>query len=111
MNMAVEDLAERVRALLPAEANIREQKMFGGLCFMLNGNMLVAPVKDGSMLVRVGKDGLAAALRRTGASIMDMSGRKMSGFVVVSGDALEDESVLGEWIDLARAFVRTLPAK
>ena len=111
MSMAVDDLAERIRALLPPEENIREKRMFGGICFMLDGNMLVCPVKDGSMMVRTGKNGMAAALRRTGANVMDMSGRKVSGFVVVSGDALEDESVLGEWIDLARAFVRTLPPK
>ncbi|NGP17934.1 TfoX/Sxy family protein [Devosia aurantiaca] len=111
MSMASEELADRVRDLLPRGKNIREQKMFGGRCFMLDGNMLVAPLKDGSLLVRTGKDGMASALRREGANIMDMSGRQMSGFVLVSGDAIEDESALGEWIDLARAFVRTLPAK
>ncbi|QQR40301.1 TfoX/Sxy family protein [Devosia rhizoryzae] len=111
MSMASEELADRVRGLLPGGENIREQKMFGGICFMLDGHMLVAPGSDGSLMVRVGKDGMEAALRRQGASVMEMKGRKMGGFILVSGDAIEDESALGEWIDLARAFVRTLPAK
>jgi hypothetical protein len=111
MSLATEELAERIRALLPDDENIGERKMFGALAFMLDGNMLVAPLKDGTLLVRVGKDGMEAALRRPGASVMDMSGRQMGGFVVVSGDAVEDESALGEWIDTARRFVRTLPPK
>jgi TfoX/Sxy family transcriptional regulator of competence genes len=111
VSMATEDLADRIRVLLPPEETIREQKMFGAQAFMLNGNMLVAPMKDGSLLVRVGKEGMDAALAQPGASIMDMGGRTMGGFVVVSGDAVENEFVLGEWIDRARAFVRTLPPK
>jgi hypothetical protein len=111
MSMAVEELSERIRDLLPGEEHVREQKMFGAMCFMLNGNMLVAPLKDGSLLVRTGKDGMDAALRRPGTSLMKMNGRRMNGFVVVSGDAVEDDSALGEWIDVARAFVHTLPAK
>lgn len=111
MTMATEDLAERIRALLPEGANIREQKMFGAMCFMLDGNMLVAPLKDGSLLVRTGKEGMDPALRRPGTTVMDMAGRSMTGFIVVSGDAVEDDSALGEWVELARAFVATLPPK
>ena len=111
MSLASEELAERIRALLPPEEMAREQKMFGAIAFMVNGNMLVAPLKDGSLMVRVGKDGLEAALALPGASIMDMRGKPVSGFVVVSGDAIEDEFVLGEWIDRARSFVKTLPPK
>lgn len=111
MSMASEELADRIRALLSPDEIIREQKMFGAQAFMLHGNMLVAPMKDGSLLVRVGKDGMDAALGQQGASIMDMGGRTMGGFVVVSGDAIEEDFVLGEWLDRARAFVRTLPPK
>ncbi|MHA6297787.1 TfoX/Sxy family protein [Devosia sp. CAU 1758] len=111
MSMASEELAERIRAILPPEENIREQKMFGAIAFMLDGNMLVAPTKEGSMLVRVGKDGMEAALTQPGAIAMEMGGRAISGFVEVSGDAIEEDFVLGEWLDRARAFVRTLPKK
>ena len=111
MSMARDELADRVRDFLPALASIIEKKMFGGIAFMLDGNMLVCPLKDGSLMVRVGKDGMAAALGRPGAEAMEMNGRTMGGFVVVSGDALEDYHDLEQWIDRALAFVRTLPAK
>ncbi|MBJ3783954.1 TfoX/Sxy family protein [Devosia sediminis] len=111
MSMATDELADRVRGLLPVRGNVREQKMFGAQAFMLDGNMLVAPLKDGSLLVRVGKDGMEDALAQPGAGIMDMAGKSMGGFVVVSGDAIEDDYALGQWIDRALAFVRTLPAK
>jgi hypothetical protein len=111
MSMASEELAERIRALLPPEENIHEQKMFGGIAFMLDGNMLVAPTKEGSMLVRVGKHGMEHAIRQPGARIMEMGGRAMNGFVEVSGDTIEEDFALGEWIDRARAFVKTLPKK
>ena len=111
MSMAKDELADRIRALLPPDEVVREQKMFGAQAFMLNGNMLVAPMKDGSLLVRVGRDGMDDALSRPGASIMEMGGRSMGGFVVVGGDTVEEDFVLGEWLDRARAFVKTLPPK
>ncbi len=111
MSMAVQELAERVRALLPPGDSIREQKMFGSIAFMLSGNMLVAPMKDGSLLVRTGKDGQVEALQQPGAGVMSMTGRVMSGYVQVEGDAIEDDEVLSGWISRARAFVRTLPPK
>ncbi len=110
MSMASEELANRIRDLLP-NAAIREQKMFGGIAFMLEGNMLVGPMKDGSLLVRVGKEGMDKALALPGAGIMTMGSKTMTGFVVVSGDAIEEDFALGEWIDRAHAFVKTLPPK
>lgn len=111
MSMASDELSERIRALLPPQANVREQKMFGARAFMLDGNMLVAPLKDGTLLVRVGKDGMKDALAQPGTSVMAMTGRTMSGFVVVSGDEIEDDDALAGWIDRARSFVLTLPPK
>lgn len=111
MSMAREELADRIRALLPPGLHPREKRMFGGIAFMQDGNMLVCPLKDGALLVRVGKDGMDAALARPGAEIMEMSGRTMGGFVVVSGDAIEDHEDLAGWISTAHAFVRTLPPK
>ena len=111
MSMASEELADRIRDLLTPGENIREQKMFGANAFMSNGHMLVAPMKDGSLLVRVGKDGVDEAVAQEGATVMEMGGRTMGGFVVVSGDALEEDFALGEWLDRARNFVKTLPPK
>lgn len=111
MSMASEELAERIRALLPPWAPVAEKKMFGGIAFMLAGNMLVCPTKGGSLIVRVGKDRMADALARPGAQIMGMNGRSMSGFVVLGGDAIEDDDVLADWLTLARDFVATLPPK
>ena len=111
MSLASEELSDRIRALLPPLLAVSEQKMFGGRCFMLDGNMLVCPVKDGGLLVRVGKDGYSDALTLPGAEPMTMGSKTMSGFIQVTGDVLEDDDVLLGWIDRARAFVGTLPGK
>ncbi len=110
MSLALEELSERIRALTP-DLDLVEKKMFNGRAFMHRGNMLVCPIKDGTLLVRVGKDGMAAALERPGAGPMIMNGRTMGGFVFVSGDAIEEDDALQDWIATARAFVDTLPAK
>jgi hypothetical protein len=97
-----------VRAAL-ADVAVREVRMFGGVGFMLNGNMLVATSKRG-LLARVGKDAQAAALARPGARIMEMRGRIMQGYVFIDPSALTKASV-ADWLRLARAFVETLPPK
>lgn len=110
MSLALEELSERIRALTP-DLVLVEKKMFNGRAFMHRGNMLVCPIKDGTLLVRVGKDGMEAALARPGAAPMVMNGRTMGGFVFVSGDAIEDDDMLQGWIETARTFVDTLPSK
>ena len=108
--MAVDDdLAGRVRALLAGNGQLREVRMFGGLCFMLNGNMIAGTSKRG-LLVRVGKKQHAAALARPDARPMEMSGRLMGGYVVVDPPPTDDRA-LREWLEFAIAFVQTLPAK
>jgi len=111
MSEASEHLADRIRTALGDRYGYREQKMFGGRAFMLNGNMFVGPMKDGALLVRVGKERYDEALTRPGAAPMTMTGRTMSGFVQVEPDAIEDDEDLTGWIDYALAFVTTLPAK
>lgn len=111
MSWDVEEMAERIRRQLGDRPDIREQKMFGGVAFMLNGNMLVGPIKGGGLLARVGKDAYADALELPGAGPMMFTGREMAGFVEVSGDVLEEDEALAEWIGRAEAFVTTLPAK
>jgi TfoX/Sxy family transcriptional regulator of competence genes len=104
-----ENLAERIRAVLAGTGSVREVRMFGGLCFMLNGNMVAGASKRG-LLVRVGKDQHTRALARPDAKRMEMSGRPMEGYVFIDPPP-RDEQTLREWLDLAVAFVNTLPAK
>src|SRR5262249_3422429 len=106
--MEADAIAATVRAAL-ADVAIREVKMFGGIGFMLNGNMVVATSKRG-LLARVGKDAQAAALARPGARIMEMRGRVMQGYVFIEPSTLTRASV-ASWLRLARAFVETLPPK
>jgi len=111
MDMAVTELADRIRPLLDGRPGLTEKRMFGGLAFMRFGNMICAPMKGGSLLVRVGKDGMDDALALPGAAPMTMRDRTMSGFVEVSGDAIEDDDALETWMARAEAFVATLPPK
>lgn len=111
MSLAAEELAERIRTRIGDRPGIVEKKMFGGIAFMVHGNMLVGPMKDGSLMVRVGKASYDDALAQPGCQPMTMSERTMSGFVVVDGDVIEDDDTLADWIARAWAFVKTLPPK
>ncbi len=107
----MEELADRIRKLLDGDPNISERKMFGGVCFMLNGNMLCGPSKTGNLMVRVGKDLEAEARKMPHTSEMNFTGRPMTGFVYVSLDGLETDDDLRYWIAFATRFVGALPAK
>jgi hypothetical protein len=111
MSAASEELASRIRSILGVRPDIVEKRMMGGVAFMLDGNMLVGPLKHGSLLARVGKENYEAALRRPGAGPMTFTGRAMSGFVEVNDEGIETDEALAEWIAYAESFVRTLPAK
>jgi len=102
-------MIERLRAALDG-LPVREQKMFGGTCFMLSGNMLVGTSKRG-LLVRVGKDGHAAALKRAHARAMEMGGREMQGYVFVAPEGTRTAKDFNAWLKTARTFVETLPPK
>lgn len=111
MSFACDELSDRIRQILDPRLPIAEKKMFGGRAFMLAGNMLVAVTKEGGLLVRIGKERMAEHLALSGAEPVTMGVRTMAGFVHVSGDVLEDDDVLAQWITSARTFVSTLPAK
>ena len=104
-----QDLAAKVRAALASVGAVREVKMFGGIGFMLNGNLLVGASKRG-LLVRVGKDRQGDALARPGARPMVMRGRSMDGYIYVDPPAL-NQRALQKWLQLALGFVQTLPSK
>jgi TfoX-like protein len=102
------ELAGAVRSALAGVKAISEVKMFGGIGFMLNGNLLVGASKRG-LLLRVGKERQSQALAQPGTRQMEMRGRLMDGYVYVD-PPIAPNTVRG-WVDLARAFVGTLPPK
>lgn len=102
------EVVQALRAAL-AGNDVREIKMFGGICFMLNGNMLAGTFRGG-LLARVGGEAQAEALAQPGASLMEMHGRPMDGFVFVTPEVLDRDAVLA-WIGRARSFVDKLPPK
>jgi TfoX/Sxy family transcriptional regulator of competence genes len=104
-----EQLAERVRVVLQSEEGVTERRMFGGLAFMLNGNMACGIVKD-ELMLRLGAEGVDAALERPHVREMDFTGRPMTGMVYVGRGGLGDAELRG-WVQQAAAFARSLPPK
>ncbi len=102
-------LADLMRQALAGRPGITEKKMFGGICWLLNGNMLAGVEKDRYMF-RVGKERQEEALGRGGASPMDFTGRPMNSIVWVEADAALDAG-LDDWIAYAARFVGGLPPK
>ena len=106
-----EALAERIRQRLCRRKNVEKKKMFGGIGFLLNGNLLVGVRKD-SLLVRLGPDQSDEALKEANVSEFKITGRgTMKGWIVVSLGGVEDDDQLSAWIRRALKFVRTRPAK
>lgn len=105
-----EGLAEILRGDLTDLGVITERKMFGGICFMLNGNMLCG-IHKGGALFRVGKDNQAAALAINGAGPMTMTGRPMGGMIDVHEEAVIDDARRAQCLALALDFVGPMPAK
>ena len=107
--MADDVLAGRVRALLSGPG-VTEKKMFGGVCFLIHGNMAVAASERG-LLVRVGKANHAAALARPNTRPMEQKGRRLEGYIYVSGDGTKKNADLRYWIGVAAKEVASLPPK
>ena len=105
-----ESLAARIRQLLAGRKDIVEKKMFGGVGFLLSGNMLVGVWQD-SLIVRLGPAGAEAALAQPHVREFDITGRPMKGWVMVEPDGMETDGQLADWVERAVAFVSTLPAK
>jgi TfoX/Sxy family transcriptional regulator of competence genes len=105
-----EVLAERIRQRLARRKNIEEKKMFGGVGFLLNGNMLVGVWKE-SLIVRLGQDEGDEALKEPHVKEFDITGRAMKGWVLLEPEGVEDDEQLRAWIQRAVKFVGALPAK
>ena len=106
-----EDLAHRVRELLADEDGISEMRMFGGLAFLLHGNMSVAVSSRGGLMVRVEPDETDALLSRAHTRPFEMRGRAMAGWIRVDPEGCTTKRQLSAWVQRGVAFARTLPAK
>ena len=105
-----ETLATRIRDALTRKKNIEERKMFGCICFLLNGNALAGVWKD-RLIARIGPDDGEAALLESHVRAFDITGKPMKKWVAVEPEGVEDDDQLTDWIRRAEEFVRTLPKK
>jgi TfoX/Sxy family transcriptional regulator of competence genes len=106
-----EALAERIRDLLAGERNLTEQRMFGGLAFLIGGNMAVGVSGQGGILVRVEPEQSDTLVAKTNAYLMEMRGRQMQGWLRVDADDVRTKRQLAKWVELGRSYARSLPAK
>jgi TfoX N-terminal domain len=106
-----EDLADRIRDLLAAERGVKEQKMFGGLAFLIGGNMAVAASGQGGALVRVDPRESDRIVNTTNARPMEMRGRQMDGWLLVAPEDLRTKRQLQKWVTIGTTYARSLPAK
>jgi TfoX/Sxy family transcriptional regulator of competence genes len=106
-----EALADRIRDLIGSEPGLTEQKMFGGLAFLIGGNMAVAASGQGGILVRVDPADSDELVASTNARLMEMRGRSMRGWLRVGAEDLGTKRQLARWVELGTTYARSLPAK
>ena len=106
-----EALADRIRDLIAGESDLTEQKMFGGLAFLIAGNMAVAASGQGGVLVRVDPEQADALIAATNARLMEMGGRRMRGWLRVDPEDVRTKRELAKWVELGTTYARSLPAK
>jgi hypothetical protein len=105
-----EELADRIRKLI-GEPNVAEKKMFGGLAFLISGNMAIGASGQGGLLVRVDPDEGESLVETTAARPMEMRGREMPGWLRVDAEDVPTREALAEWVARGTAYARSLPAK
>jgi len=105
-----EVLAQRVRETLQDELGVTERKMFGGLCFMVRGNMCCGIMGD-ELMLRVGPEQYEAALASPNARKMDFTGRAMKGMVYIDTEGIATDQALRDWVQWGLNFAGALPAK
>ena len=106
-----EKLAARIRDLLGDEPGVTEQKMFGGLGFLVHGNMAIGASSQGGALVRVDPAESDVIVAASSARPMEMRGREMRGWLRVDAESLRTKRELAKWVGLGTAYARSLPAK
>jgi hypothetical protein len=106
-----EELAQRIRDLVGGESGVTEQKMFGGLAFLIGGNMAIAASGQGGLLVHVDPESGESLLETTKARPFEMRGREMRGWLRVHSEDVRAEPELARWVELGTTYARSLPAK
>jgi hypothetical protein len=106
-----EELANRIRAALQHEAGLAEKRMFGGLAFLINGNMAVSASGKGGLLLRVDPAHTESLVTPPHVQRFEMRGREMDGWLRVDVEAIETDSDLTSWVSRGAAYARSLPAK
>ena len=105
-----ENLAARIRTALGRKKGVEEKKMFGGLCFLLHGHMLVGVWKN-SLIARIGQEQAAEGMLEPHAKQMDITGKPMKGWIMVEPDGVADDAEVKKWVQRAVKFVGKLAAK
>jgi TfoX/Sxy family transcriptional regulator of competence genes len=106
-----EELADRIRELIGSELGVTEQKMFGGLAFLIGGNMAIGASGQGGALVRVDPAQSDKLVTTTKARLMEMGGRRMKGWLRVDPKDLRTKTQLAKWVKLGTTYARSLPKK
>jgi TfoX/Sxy family transcriptional regulator of competence genes len=106
-----EDLADRIRELIAAQPGVEEKRMFGGLAFLINGNMSVAVSARGGLMVRVPPDETEKLLAREHVEPMVMAGRETRGWLRVALDGVKTKRQLQSWVTRGVEYAKSLPAK
>jgi TfoX/Sxy family transcriptional regulator of competence genes len=106
-----EDLANRIRELIAGDPDVTEKRMFGGLAFLVSGNMSVAASGQGGLMVRVDPDETDALLAKPHAQVFEMRGRAMQGWLRVDSEGVRTKRQLEPWVTRGVAYARSLPPK
>src|SRR3954447_9742065 len=106
-----EDLADRIREILASEQGLTEKKMFGGLAFLIGGNMAVAASGQGGLMVRVDPAETDALVAKPHAAPFEMRGRPMDGWLRVADEGVRTKKQLEPWVKRGVAYARALPPK
>jgi len=105
------ELADRIRELVADVPSLTEQRMFGGLAFLVGGNMAIAASGQGGLLVRVDPDDSEALVAKASARPFEMRGRSMRGWLRVDAEDVRTKKALASWVERGVAYARALPAK
>ena len=106
-----EDLANRIRELIAGDPDVTEQRMFGGLAFLVGGNMSVAASGQGGLMVRVPPEDTETLVGKPHARPFEMRGREMRGWLRIEADDVGTDAELSKWVDVGSTYARSLPAK
>jgi TfoX/Sxy family transcriptional regulator of competence genes len=106
-----DDLAARIRALVGDRPDLTKKKMFGGLAFLIGGNMAIAASGQGGILVRVDPEESDALVATTPAELMEMRGRTIAGWLRIDTAAVADDNALAEWVERGVGYAASLPPK